>query len=162
MYNSRYLDSPCVFYFCFYSQDFKTIYDFSGKELIETTYKDYECTLVEKDMNIPYSVMFKISYEKYKQMFESKGFIKIEIPKDLKPEEKEKILYENQKLKKELDEFAKITSKLFSEFKVNFYASVIRKNVTLLQEKKETKPIILKLNVNNNLFVVPQGSSILN
>jgi hypothetical protein len=70
-------------------------------------------------------------------------------------------LYENQKLKKELDEFANCTSKLFSEFKVNFYASVIRKNVILLQDKKEAKPLVLKLNVDNNLFVVPQGKFIL-
>ena len=29
--------------------------------------------------------------------------------------------------------------------------------VSLIQEKKETKPFVLKLNIDNNLYVVPQG-----
>lgn len=56
-----------------------------------------------------------------------------------------------------MEEFANITATLFSEFKVNFYSSVIRKMVSLIQEKKETKPFVLKLNIDNNLYVVPQG-----
>lgn len=56
-----------------------------------------------------------------------------------------------------MEAFATKTASLFSEFKVNFYSSVIRKMVTLIQEKKETKPVILKLNIDNNLYVVPQG-----
>ncbi len=71
MYFLNYIDTPCVFYFCFCSDDFESIYDFSGKELITSTYKDYECTLVKKGDNIPYSALFKISYENYKQIFES-------------------------------------------------------------------------------------------
>jgi len=71
MYFINYVDTPCVFYYCFYSDDFESIYNFSGKEMIDSTYKDYECILVKKADNIPYSVLFKISYEKYKQIFES-------------------------------------------------------------------------------------------
>ena len=75
----------------------------------------------------------------------------------MKQEEKEKILFENEKLRKELEVFANNTATLFAEFKVNFYSSVIRKMVTLLQEKKEVKPVVMKLNIDNNLYVVPQG-----
>jgi hypothetical protein len=64
-------------------------------------------------------------------------------------------------MKKELQAFANSTANIFSEFKVNFYSSVIRKSVSLLLEKREAKPIAIKLNVDNNLYVVPQGKTII-
>lgn len=71
MYINNNVVTPFAFYYGFFSDDFESIYEFSGKELINTLYKDYECTLVKNDKLNPYSVIFKISYEKYKKIFES-------------------------------------------------------------------------------------------
>ena len=40
--------------------------------MINTLYKDYECLTGLKDKLVPYSVVFKISFEKYGKIFESK------------------------------------------------------------------------------------------
>ena len=39
--------------------------------MISLLYKDYECIKGKKDKEIPYSVVFKISFEKYAKIFES-------------------------------------------------------------------------------------------
>ena len=61
-----------MFYYGFASDDFDSIYEYSGKEMINTLYKDYECLTGLKDKLVPYSVVFKISFEKYGKIFESK------------------------------------------------------------------------------------------
>jgi len=63
-------------------------------------------------------------------------------------------------MKKDVESYAKATATLFSEFKVNFYGSVIKKMVSLLEGKKETKYVKIILNNDNDLFVVPQGDKI--
>ena len=75
MYFNNYVVTPFAFYYGFFSDDFESIYEFSGKELFNSLYKDYECTLVKNDKLNPYSVIFKISYENYKKIFESKTYL---------------------------------------------------------------------------------------
>ena len=74
MLNKFNVVNPFIFYYGFYSEDFESIYEFSGKEVINALYKDYECILNKNDKENPYSVLFKISYEKYQKIFESNFF----------------------------------------------------------------------------------------
>lgn len=93
--------------------------------------------------------MFRIDMSKYSRVHEK-------LSKDLDSEEKKKIAYENEILKKELSTFSQETAKLFSQFRVGLYKSVVEKLLKEIKDKKKPQPIILKLNSgNNNLFLVP-------
>lgn len=75
-------------------------------------------------------------------------------------EEKAKILMEQEGLRKECELFAKNTSALISNFKVNFYASAIKKQCNDMIEKKSVVPFVMKLNIDNNLYLVPQNDKL--
>jgi len=64
-------------------------------------------------------------------------------------------------LRKELEEYAKFTSGLFAKFKVKFYGSAIKKLVTGLSEKKKDLPVIvMKINPDNRLYLIPDGDKL--
>jgi hypothetical protein len=93
--------------------------------------------------------MFRIDVTKYSQIHEK-------LSKDLDSEEKKKLAYENELLRKELSQYSQETAKLFSQFRIRLYKSVIEKLLKEIKDKKKPEPITLKLNGgNNNLFLVP-------
>lgn len=93
--------------------------------------------------------MFRIDISKYSRIHEK-------LSKDLDSEEKKKLAYENEILKKELNTYAQETSKLFAQFRVKLYKSVVEKLLREIKDKKKPSPITLKLNGgNNNLYLVP-------
>jgi hypothetical protein len=79
----------------------------------------------------------------------------------LSNEEKEKILLQNEILKSECEEFAVATATLFSRFRVIFYSSVIKKMMNDLLEKKTPPSIVIKMNKDNNLYVVPMVDKVI-
>lgn len=100
-------------------------------------------------IDVNYSVIFRIDITKYARIHEK-------LPKDLSNEEKEKLAYENELLRKELATYSTETSKLFSRFRINLYKSVIEKMLKDIKAKAKPKPVSLKLNKENNvMFLVP-------
>lgn len=85
----------------------------------------------------------------------------LEIPKDLPTEEKEKIMLDNEILKKDLEQYAVTTSNLFSRFRVIYYSSVIKKILSDLIEKKTPSNFILKLNNDNLMYILPMGEKVM-
>ncbi len=82
-------------------------------------------------------------------------FLSLEIPKNIPQEEKDYIQQELESLKKICEEFATFTSNLFARFRVIFYSSVIKKMLVDLTEKRTPPTLILRLNKDNNLYIVP-------
>ncbi len=94
-------------------------------------------------------MIFRIDISKYAQIHEK-------LPKDLSNEEKEKLAYENELLRKEIASYSTETAKLFSRFRIHLYKSVIEKLFKEIKAKSKPKPVSLKLNKENNvLFLVP-------
>ena len=84
------------------------------------------------------------------------------MPKDLPKEEKEKLAYENEILKQELNKFAEETAKLFSRFRINLYKSVIEKYLRDIKAKNKPNPIYLKLNkIHNVLYLIPLADQLI-
>ena len=78
------------------------------------------------------------------------------MPKDISSEEKEKLLLDQEGLRKELENFGKNTSILISKFKVNFYSSAIKKIANTMIANQPIEPFTIKLNSDNELFIIPQ------
>jgi len=49
---------------------------------------------------------------------------------------------------------------LISKFKVNFYGSTIKKTANMMIEKKPVSHFVIKLNHDNDLFIIPQTDKI--
>src|SRR5689334_12141882 len=64
-------------------------------------------------------------------------------------------MMENELLKKELEQYATATSILFSKFRIIFCSSVIKQMNLDLIEKRNPSHIILKLNHDNILYIIP-------
>jgi hypothetical protein len=64
-------------------------------------------------------------------------------------------MLENEKLKKELEQYAQSTSLLFSKFRIIFYASVMKKMLGEILEKKTPAIFTFKLNSTNMLYLIP-------
>jgi hypothetical protein len=79
----------------------------------------------------------------------------------LSAEEKEYLMMENEKLKKDLEQVATATSVLFGKFRIIYYSSVIKKMVSELLEKKTPEIFTLKLNSNNILYLLPLQEKIM-
>ena len=83
------------------------------------------------------------------------------IPKDCTNEEKEKILYEQEVLRKELEIYGRTTSVLISKFKVNFYGSAIKKMANMMLNKTPNiAPFSFKLSYDSDLFLIPQNDKL--
>ncbi len=110
---------------------------------------DHKFSLNELFIDLTYNVIFRIDITKYSRIHEK-------LPKDLSKEEKEKLAYENELLKKELEKYSTETSKLFSRFRINLYKSAIEKMLTNVKANLNSSIVTFKLNKENNeLFLVP-------
>jgi hypothetical protein len=64
-------------------------------------------------------------------------------------------------LKGECEEFAQATATLFSKFRVLYYSSVIKRMFADLNDKQNPSSFVMKLNKDNNLYVVPAVDKII-
>jgi len=55
--------------------------------------------------------------------------------------------------------FAENTAKLFSEFRVNLFASMMKKHLVDIVGKKINDPTVINLNKDNVLYLVPSCKS---
>jgi hypothetical protein len=85
----------------------------------------------------------------------------LEIKKDLDIKEKEALVLENEKLRKDLEVFANNTASLFAKFRVLYYTSAIKKVLIEKKAKKHAPSLIININSDNLLYVVPSGESVL-
>jgi hypothetical protein len=69
-------------------------------------------------------------------------------------------MYSNEKLKKELEEYALGISESLSRFRVNLYISVIKKMFSEISEKKNSTYISLKVNKDNFMYLIPSSDKI--
>jgi actin related protein 2/3 complex subunit 2 len=70
------------------------------------------------------------------------------------------LIEENENLKKELDNFAAITSNLFSKFRVIFYSSPIKRMFVQLADKSNSEPFSFQVNNDNIIYLIPQADKI--
>ena len=146
--------------FGFKSEDFGRIFEYSGKDCLASDFAGFDYELNVEFLGTKLSLLMRIDVAKYSRCFESNNFINIEIKKDLPAEEKEAIMLENEKLRKELDVYANATSNLFARFRVIYYTSVIKKMFSELKEKKVPSSMVLNLNSTNLMYVVPSGDKV--
>lgn len=142
-----------VLVLCFSSQDFNTIYDFSGKEMIEEEYKEFEAVKGYKDSGCEYDIGFLINYEKFNAAFPH-------IKKSMPEEEKMTLEKEAEKTMKELEKFAREVSEKLSYFRVKFYSSVFDKMLRCVKENQTVSSLTVHLNEKNILHIVPSKDRI--
>ena len=70
-------------------------------------------------------------------------------------EDKAKRLLELEDLRQEMEKNAEIVASLFSRFRVDFFASAIKKYLVEIGKKKLDAPMSLHLNPKNLLFLIP-------
>ena len=69
-------------------------------------------------------------------------------------------MYSNEILKKELEVYANEISESLSKFRVNLYSSVIKKMFSEITDKKNPSYMILKVNKDNNMYLIPSSDKI--
>ena len=137
----------------FSAQDFPKILEYGGKEFLDMEYKDYECIPDLEINKTKFNLGIKISLAKYKKAFEKK-------PKGLSEEEEEKFIEERKAIRKELEEFAKVTAEKLSNFRVKIYSYVYEKMLKEIKEKKNPKPLVFHLNEKNVVHLVPLSDNL--
>ena len=131
--------------FCmgFESEDFNKIYEYSGKNYIETEFKDYIIAPNEDLGGKKWPIVLKASLADYALLNKKK--------KNLTEEEKKLA----EELEEKLEKYAKVTSEKFSLFRVKLYASVIQQMLEDVKAKKPTKLFSYHLNKDNILYILP-------
>ena len=132
----------------FSALDFDKIYEFSGKEFLETEFKEFKCTPKQKLGGQEFDIGITVDLSKFKKAFEKKK-------KNMTDEEKEKFDEERKSIRQELDKFAKETAEKLSNFRVRIYGSVLDKMLNEVINKKNPKTIKFHLNDKNILHVIP-------
>ena len=136
----------------FSAPGFKEILEYSGKEFLQEEFKDF---IIEENINqkeVNYDLQIKINIQKYSPLFQSK--------KGLKAEEKKKLKEENQALNEEFEKFRKVSAEKCSHFRVNIYSSVLKKMLIDVKEKKNPKVFTMRLNKDNDLYILPSSDRI--
>lgn len=151
MYTDAELDTAYFGFWCF---DFDTIYNYSGKEMFETMYKDYPYKLKQQALNMEYSVVFSINISKYKGIHKKP-------PKGSSEEEKEKHYASLEPQKKEAESFAEIVSDLFAKFRCNLYESMIRKMLNEVKDRKNPTGLKVRLANVDSMFLMPTGEKLM-
>lgn len=140
--------------FSFYYTDFQKIFNFSGKEWIETALKgneiyiEFPYRLDEKVLDFSYSIVFSIDIRKYIPCF-------AKLPKSMPEEEKAKILLELEPLRHEMEKYAENVASLFARFRVDFMASAFKKYLREIKEKHISEAMAFNLNVDNRIYLIP-------
>ena len=137
----------------FSALDFDKIYNFSGKEFLETEFKEFTCTPKQKLGGQEFDIGITVDLSKFKKAFEKKK-------KNMTDEEKEKFDEERKSIREELDKFAKQTAEKLSNFRVRIYASVLDKMLNEVINKKNPAKLSFHLNDNNILHVIPLADRI--
>ena len=137
----------------FSALDFPKILENGGKEFLEKEFADYECTPNCELNNDKFDLGIKINLEKYQKAFEKK-------PKNLSEEEEEKFLEDRKAIRKELEEFAKITAEKLSNFRVRIYSYVFEKMLKDIKDKKTPKSLVFHLNEKNIVHLVPLSDNL--
>ena len=132
----------------FSALDFDKIYNFSGKEFLETEFKEFTCTPKQKLGGQEFDIGITVDLSKFKKAFEKKK-------KNMTDEEKEKFDEERKSIREELDKFAKQTAEKLSNFRVKIYASVLDKMLNEVINKKNPAKLSFHLNDKNILHVIP-------
>ena len=132
----------------FSALDFDKIYNFSGKEFLETEFKEFTCTPKQKLGGQEFDIGITVDLSKFKKAFEKKK-------KNMTDEEKEKFDEERKSIREELDKFAKQTAEKLSNFRVKIYASVLDKMLNEVINKKNPAKLSFHLNDRNILHVLP-------
>ena len=137
----------------FSALDFPKILENGGSEFLEKEFADYECTPNCELNNDKFDLGIKINLEKYQKAFEKK-------PKNLSEEEEEKFLEDRKAIRKELEEFAKITAEKLSNFRVRIYSYVFEKMLKDIKDKKTPKSLVFHLNEKNIVHLVPLSDNL--
>lgn len=137
----------------FSALDFPKILENGGKEFLESELADYECTPDCELNDKKFDLGIKINLEKYQKAFEKK-------PKNLSEEEEEKFLEDRKAIRKELEEFAKITAEKLSNFRVKIYSYVFEKMLKDIKDKKTPKSLVFHLNEKNIVHLVPLSDNL--
>ena len=143
----------------FKANDFKNIYNYSGKKFLENEFKNYE---IEENLVFQkekYDIGIKANVEKYIKLKEKKKKNKEE-KKNLTEEEKKKKKEEDKPLNEELKKFALETAEKFSTFRIKIYSSVLNQMFLDVQKGEKIPTFELFLNSTNKLFILPSSDRI--
>ena len=95
----------------FSAKDFNKIYEYAGKEFLDSEYKEFEITPNSKISDRTFDLAIKINLDKYLKAFDKKN-------KKMTDEEKEKFDEDRKEIRAQLDKFAKATAEKLSTFRV--------------------------------------------
>lgn len=124
----------------FSNPDFKKIYEFSGKEYIESEFSEYDIKLDSEVFVKKFDIVISVNNSKYQSLRKIENCSK---------EERKEIL-------QQIEEIAI----KFSEFRSNLYTSVINKMISLVKNSQKASPISLYLKEKNILHVLPSNDRI--
>jgi hypothetical protein len=123
----------------FKAPDFNKIFDYVGEEFLKKEYSDYSYESYPTLYKEQYDIVLKANIKKF-------GTLK---------NKEEKNTEEKNKLKKELEEYGKITAEKFSTFRIKIYSAVIDKMLRDILSGTPTSLISFRLNNKNVLHLIP-------
>ena len=132
----------------FSAKDFNKIYEYAGKEFLDSEYKEFEITPNSKISDRTFDLAIKINLDKYLKAFDIKN-------KKMTDEEKEKFDEDRKEIRAELDKFAKATAEKLSTFRVKIYSYALEKMLREVKENKKVQPLMFHLNEKNVVHMVP-------
>lgn len=139
----------------FSNPDFKKIYEFSGKEYIETEFSGYDIKLNYPVFDTPWDLVITVDKSKFECLFQKR-----DKKQKLSEEEKEKLIKERENLRQELAELSEKTATKFAYFRVKLYSSVLNKMLLDIKDKKKPEKFSFHLNEKNILHVLPSHDRI--